>query len=58
VVAESMAQLWQAALLRSYAPAEVADAFVTSRIGGEWGRSLGTLPRGVSLRAIVERAAA
>lgn len=56
-VAERMAQLWQAALLLSYAPAEVSDAFVASRIGGEWGRTLGTLPRGAALRAIVERAA-
>ncbi|HVR47434.1 MAG TPA: isovaleryl-CoA dehydrogenase [Candidatus Binatia bacterium] len=57
-VAERMAQLWQAALLLSYAPAEIGDAFVTSRIGGEWGRTLGTLPRGAALRAIVERATA
>jgi putative acyl-CoA dehydrogenase len=57
-VAERMAQLWQAALLLSYSPAKVGDAFVTSRMGGEWGRTLGTLPRGTALRAIVERAAA
>ncbi len=58
VVAESMAQLWQAALLRSYAPAEVSDAFIGSRIVGASGRALGTLPRGLALRAIVDRAAA
>ncbi len=56
-IAERMAQLWQAALLRSYAPAEVADAFMASRIAGEWGRAFGTLPRNAALRAIVERAA-
>jgi putative acyl-CoA dehydrogenase len=56
-VAERMAQLWQAALLLSYAPSEVSEAFVASRIAGEWGRTLGTLPRGAALRAIVDRAA-
>ena len=56
-VSERMAQLWQAALLLGYAPAEVADAFVASRIGGEYGRTLGTLPGNAELRAIVTRAA-
>ncbi len=55
-IAERMAQLWQAALLLSYAPVEVSDAFVASRLRGEWGRTLGTLPRSVALRAIVTRA--
>jgi putative acyl-CoA dehydrogenase len=57
-IAERMAQLWQAALLLAYAPASVADAFVASRIGGEHGHTLGTLPRGAKARAIVERAGA
>ncbi len=57
-IAERMAQLWEAALLLSYAPPDVSDAFVSSRLGGEWGRVLGTLPRGAALQAIVERAAA
>ncbi|MBV8499451.1 MAG: acyl-CoA dehydrogenase family protein [Candidatus Eremiobacteraeota bacterium] len=56
-LAERMAQLWQAALLLAYAPAEVSDAFVASRMGGEHGRTLGTLPAGTALRTIVERAA-
>ncbi|MGA9946154.1 MAG: acyl-CoA dehydrogenase family protein [Candidatus Cybelea sp.] len=56
-VSERMALLWQAALLVQHAPAKVADAFVASRIEGTWGRTLGTLPRGTGLRAIVERAA-
>ncbi|MGA8098590.1 MAG: acyl-CoA dehydrogenase family protein [Candidatus Cybelea sp.] len=56
-VSERMALLWQAALLVQHAPANVADAFVASRIEGTWGRTLGTLPRGTGLRAIVERAA-
>lgn len=56
-VSERMALLWQAALLVQHAPAAVSDAFVTSRIEGRWGKTLGTLPRGSALRAIVERAA-
>ncbi len=55
-LSERMALLWQAALLVQYAPAEVSDAFVASRIDGDWGRSLGTLPRTVALRAIIDRA--
>jgi putative acyl-CoA dehydrogenase len=55
-LSERMALLWQAALLVQYAPAEVSDAFIASRIDGDWGRALGTLPRTVALRAIVDRA--
>jgi putative acyl-CoA dehydrogenase len=56
-ISERMAMLWQASLLVAHAPASVADAFVASRIDGRWGRTLGTLPAGTALRAIVERAA-
>ena len=52
-----MALLWQAALLAQYAPSVVSDAFLASRIEGCSGRTLGTLPRGTALRAIVDRAA-
>jgi putative acyl-CoA dehydrogenase len=55
-IAERMALLWQAALLVRYAPAFVADAFVASRLGERPGRTIGTLPHGSDLRAIVERA--
>ena len=47
----------QAALLIRHAPAAVADAFCASRLGGEAGSAFGTLPRGLDLRAIAERAA-
>ncbi|HYL27391.1 MAG TPA: acyl-CoA dehydrogenase family protein [Candidatus Nitrosotalea sp.] len=56
-IAERLALLWQASLLVQAAPRSVAEAFVASRIDGRWGRSLGTLPASVELRAIVERAA-
>ena len=41
-------------LLRHGAPA-VAEAFCATRLGGDGGRSYGTLPRGVDASAIVER---
>jgi putative acyl-CoA dehydrogenase len=53
---ERMAILWQAALLVQHAPATVADAFVASRVDGDSGRTLGTLPRDCALRDVVARA--
>jgi putative acyl-CoA dehydrogenase len=47
----------QAALLIKHAPAAVADAFCASRLGEQAGGAFGTLPRGLDLRAIEERAA-
>ena len=47
----------QAALLIKHSPAAVANAFCASRLGGEGGGAFGTLPRGLDLRAIAERAA-
>ena len=55
-LAALMAQCLQASLLLRYAPAEVADAYCASRLGGQWAGTFGTLPRGSDLRAIVERA--
>jgi putative acyl-CoA dehydrogenase len=46
----------QAALLIKHSPGAVADAFCASRLGGEGGGAFGTLPRGLDLRAIAERA--
>ncbi|MEZ6186965.1 MAG: isovaleryl-CoA dehydrogenase [Planctomycetota bacterium] len=45
----------QASLLIRHAPEAVSDAFCRSRLGGEGGAQLGTLPRGVDALAIVER---
>jgi putative acyl-CoA dehydrogenase len=55
-LAALMAQCLQASLLLRYAPAEVADAYCASRLGGQFAGTFGTLPRGSDLRAIVERA--
>ena len=47
----------QAALLWRHAPAPVAEAFCSSRLGEEPGGALGLLPPGIDCRALVERAA-
>ncbi len=53
---EGMMLVLQGALLVRHAPAEVADAFCASRLGGDWGHAYGTLPSGIDARAIAERA--
>lgn len=55
-LAERTAQLLQASLLLRHAPAAVADAFITSRLMGDHGRTYGTLPLGVDVEAILTRA--
>jgi putative acyl-CoA dehydrogenase len=50
-----MAACLQGALLVRFAPAEVADAFCATRLGSEYGGTMGTLPRGTDLRAITGR---
>ncbi|WP_345041773.1 acyl-CoA dehydrogenase family protein [Streptomyces sannanensis] len=55
---ERMALVLQGSLLVRWAPAEVADAFCASRLGGDWGTAFGTLPHSLDLRAVVERARA
>jgi putative acyl-CoA dehydrogenase len=58
-VVEHLAKTLEASLLVRYAPAEVADAFVASRLGGHHGATFGTLDAGLatsSARRIVDRA--
>ena len=54
-IAARMAMCLQAALLLRDGDPVVADAFCASRLGGDWGGTFGTLPRGLDLVAIVER---
>ncbi|MFF0537749.1 acyl-CoA dehydrogenase family protein [Streptomyces coelicoflavus] len=56
LLAERLALVLQGALLVRYAPAEVADAFCASRLGGDGGAAFGTLPPTLDLAAVVERA--
>jgi putative acyl-CoA dehydrogenase len=53
---EQMALLLQASLLLRHGDAAVADAFVRSRLAGDWGNAYGTLPAGVDTAAILDRA--
>ncbi|WP_329114335.1 acyl-CoA dehydrogenase family protein [Streptomyces sp. NBC_01353] len=55
-LAERMVLVLQGSLLVRWAPAEVADAFCASRLGGDRGSAFGTLPTTLDLRAVVERA--
>jgi putative acyl-CoA dehydrogenase len=55
-VVEVMATVFQGSLLLQHAPAPVADAFVASRLSGESGRAFGTLPTGLDLVSIIDRA--
>ncbi|HWI26180.1 MAG TPA: isovaleryl-CoA dehydrogenase [Stellaceae bacterium] len=56
-LAETMVLALQAALLVRFAPPAVADAFCATRLEGGQGGAFGTLPVGLDLRTIVERAA-
>ncbi|WP_234542067.1 acyl-CoA dehydrogenase family protein [Streptomyces shenzhenensis] len=53
---ERLATVLQGSLLVRFAPPEVADAFCASRLGNDWGSTFGTLPSGLDLTAVVDRA--
>ena len=55
-LAERLALALQGALLVRHSPPAVADAFCASRLDERHGHSFGTLPTGLALAAIVERA--
>jgi putative acyl-CoA dehydrogenase len=55
-IAGLLALCLQGSLLLRHAPAAVADAFCASRLGGDWGTVLGTLPAGTDVGALVQRA--
>jgi len=56
-LAEMLVLAVEASLLLRFAPPAVADAFCASRLGDAPGGAFGTLPPGVDLRGVVERAA-
>jgi putative acyl-CoA dehydrogenase len=53
---EKLVLALQAALLVRVSPTAVADAFISSRIAGDWGHVLGTLPPNTEFPAIIDRA--
>jgi putative acyl-CoA dehydrogenase len=53
---ETMALVLQGSLLVRHSPGYVADAFCASRLAGDRGLALGTLPAGLDVRAVVDRA--
>ncbi|WP_416899581.1 MAG: acyl-CoA dehydrogenase family protein [Minwuia sp.] len=55
-IVERLAVTWQAVLLASFAPTAVAEAFIASRLSGDWGHAFGTLPDGLDLQPMIDRA--
>jgi putative acyl-CoA dehydrogenase len=55
-LAEAITLALQGALLVRHGHPAVADAFVASRLDGDWGHAFGTLPPGLNLGPIIERA--
>ncbi len=53
---ENIAAVLQGSLLVMHSPTYVADAFCASRLAGDHGQALGTLPPGLDTAAIVARA--
>jgi putative acyl-CoA dehydrogenase len=54
-VVERMALALQGSIVVRHADPAVADAFCATRLAGDRGRALGTLPPGVDCARIVER---
>jgi putative acyl-CoA dehydrogenase len=54
-IVERMAIALQASLLVRFGDPAVADAFCASRLAGDWGNALGTLPSGVDFSSIIAR---
>lgn len=54
-IVEKLAIGLQSSLLLRHGSAVVADAFIRSRLGGDYGQAFGTLPEGVDYKAIIDR---
>ncbi|OBK85715.1 acyl-CoA dehydrogenase family protein [Mycolicibacter sinensis] len=55
-IAEDICLALQGALLVRHGHPAVAEAFLATRFGGQWGGAFGTLPAGLDLGPILERA--
>ncbi len=56
-VVEQLALVLQGSLLVRHAPPAVADGFCATRLARDWGGAFGTMPTGVDLGPVLERAA-
>jgi len=56
LLVERMATCWTATLLVRHGEPAVADAYIRSRLGGNWGAEFGTLTPDPALAAIAGRA--
>ena len=55
-IAEDISLALQGSLLVRHGHPAVAEAFLATRMGGQWGAAFGTLPTGLDLAPILERA--
>ncbi|MET0456222.1 MAG: acyl-CoA dehydrogenase family protein, partial [Mycobacterium sp.] len=55
-IAEDISLALQGSLMVRFGHPAVAEAFLASRLGGQWGGAFGTLPVGLDLAPIIERA--
>ena len=55
-IAEDISLALQGSLLLRHGHPAVTEAFLASRLGGAWGGAFGTLPAGLDLAPIIERA--
>lgn len=55
-VAEDLCLALQGSLLVRHGHPAVAEAFLATRLGGQWGGAFGTLPTGLDVSPIIERA--
>ena len=55
-VAEDICLALQGSLLVRHGHPAVAEAFLATRLGGQWGGAFGTMPAGLDLAPILERA--
>ncbi|HYB35978.1 MAG TPA: acyl-CoA dehydrogenase family protein [Mycobacterium sp.] len=55
-VAEDICLALQGSLLVRHGHPAVAEAFLATRVGGQWGGAFGTMPAGLDLAPILERA--
>jgi putative acyl-CoA dehydrogenase len=54
-IVERLALVLQGSLVLRHSPPAVAEAFLSTRLGPDAGRTFGTMPSGIDAEAIIER---